>query len=234
MTPDDIREYFVRRVGLVMGHEVPNGECIRRFNIEALSITGGRLNVDVSYSDIDRSGRPVPPAGVSLGKTKVSLRGAQTPVEIFNRILNSIPNALPVQTEVMREGGEGVPEPRLMVLPDVRAQLADLSRGIGLHEGHRRPDIASMERLLKLTVEFPALITPQVFSSKDGRVQGRWFEGKTTLMAIFPLDGSPVLLLASIPRDGDFGRFSVTARTENDRDFPQLAAMLGVRVLRSA
>jgi hypothetical protein len=183
------------------------------------------LTARVTWKDFDRNNVPLTNGGGATHDLDLtSVKSSGEAIEILCRIAD--PRGFRTSTSTVQDTS-------WETLEEVRYALEGLRKPENRNDGEPPPHPDSVSRLLEFMKSRPDIVSPVLFSSKDGTLRARWNHGADRTVFIgFPKDG-PLPISVRIPRQGDYGLLNAQARVIEDKDVPQFLALLGVRITKS-
>lgn len=226
----NLKQYFLSRVGASLKLSVdaarPGGAARRDYELVVRGIERDILLGTVSWTDFDRDGRRFGTRSDPL-VARTSLRGIENASQALEDIVRVADPTYFVNRPVASRDTASAEADAL------ERQIAALSTPEGRTSADEiAPTPGSAARLRAFWAATPNLVSPDIFSSKDGTIRARWNHGHDrTLWVNFP-DKGPLGWSAAIPREGRTGLCKMNARCFDDEDILQCALLLGIRCVR--
>jgi hypothetical protein len=224
------KAYILKRIGKSIKWSVESngsyGQPYRReYDLMPRGLDGMTLVCTIKAEDFDKLGNRVTHTPMDFGSVSIGIAGLLTPGDLLEEVARHVdPNFFVGKIRQITKASGG--------LAEMDKRIAELDDIKNRPNGELIPTHESVERLRKFWTENPNLVPPDIFSSKDGVIRGRWQDGANkTIWLSFQATG-PMGITISIPRNGNYGLMRVNLRCIDDQDIIPIAQQLGIRCTR--
>lgn len=224
------KAYILKRIGKSIKWSVNGngsyGQPYRReYDIMPRGLDGMTFICTIQAEDLDKLGNRVTHTPKDFGSISIGIAGLLTPGDVLEEVARHVdPEFFRGTTRKVTKisGGFAEMDKRISELDDIKNRP----------NGELIPTKESVERLKKFWNENPNLVPPDIFSSKDGVIRGRWQDGANKTFWLSFQDKGPMGITVSIPREGDYGLMRVNLRCIDDQDIIPIVQKLGIRCMR--
>jgi len=224
------KDYLLRRIGRPQAFSFRGapgrwGMPDRRdYSVIVRGMNGMVAIAEVTAMDFGADNKPAMPAPRSLPSVHAAIADCPTPAEALEEICRVADPEYFAGSPRAERNARGKP------WAELDSRIAGLSEAANRAEGEAAPLPESIERFQAFRDSQPRLILPDVFSSRDGSLRVRWQDGHDRSFWLSMTGKGPLGWTCSVPRQGDTGFCRVNGRCIDDRDIPQTAKSLGVRI----
>ncbi len=226
------KDYLLRRIGRPQAFPfrgVPGRWSMpdrRDYSVTVRGMNGLVAIAEVTAMDVGADGKPLLPSPRALPSVHAGIADCTTPAEALEEICRTADPEYFAQSPRAERSSRGKPWEELEV------RIASLSEAANRADGEAAPAAESVERFRAFRDSQPLLILPDVFSSREGALRARWQDGHDRSFWLSFAPKGPLGWTCSVPRKGDSGFCRINGRCIDDRDIPQAASSLGVRITR--